>query len=205
VKKALSLISFVLLATAVAAAEAPTSPTNLVAERAVREFIGNCPGTMTFTFKPYEDRLPSGFRGTRVEVASDNSQCGGSYVNDSAPNEDYFVGNPWPIAEYEGTPEAKLKRFAWDRLKEGFEPLAHRDQTKNGLFRVELFQATEHGKVPLSGYVDPKGTSFFLGNFFSAATPPAQQRLAQIASVAKNAPTLGKADAKVTIYEFSDF
>jgi protein-disulfide isomerase len=200
----LFLIPFLLTQVAIAA-ETTTSPTNLVAERAVRQFVGDCAGSMKFNFKPYDQSLPNLFRGTRVEVESDNPQCGGSYVFVSAPNEDYYVGSPWPLTEYQGTPEQKLKRFTWDHLKEAFEPIAHKEESRNGLYRVDLLQTTEHGKIPVSGYVDPQGTIFFLGSFVPAGKPASEYRLTQIASILKNAPTLGKADAKVTIYEFSDF
>lgn len=204
-KTTLSLISLILLTKAGFAATAASTPASLVSERAVREFVGNCGGELEFEHKPYSEKLPNGFRAERVEVHSDNPTCGGNYIYVSAPNEDYFVGNPWPISDYAGTPEQKLKKFTWEKLQETFDVVPHPDQKRGTLYRVDLLQTTEQGKIPLSGYVDPAGTAFFLGNFMSPSKSAAEQRVAQIGSVVRLAPARGSENAKITVYEFSDF
>jgi len=173
-------------------------------DRAVRELMPVCPDAKV----KYEDlsvKLPPRFTGVQVTVESEHP-CGGAYTAVLAPSGAFFLGNPWPIANEEGkTVAEKLKNFTWRNLHESMTATVDPTRNADGLFPVTLNQSSEHGKMPLNGFVDADGRVFFFGSFRPAGLDMRAARAKAFAIFAANSPSKGAANPAVTIVEFSDF
>jgi protein-disulfide isomerase len=173
-------------------------------DRAVRDLMPVCPDAKV-TYEELPSKLPARFTGVLVKVASERSSCEGSFAAIVAPSGSVFIGNPWPIANEEGkTVPEKLKNFTWRNLHENMYATVDPTRTADGLFPVTLEQSTENGKMPLQGYVDADGKTFFFGRFRSAGDMRAARTKVFEPYIA-NAPTKGATNPTVTIVEFSDF
>jgi protein-disulfide isomerase len=172
-------------------------------DRAVRDLMPVCPAAKI----KYDDlslKLPPRFTGVQVNVESD--QCGGAYTAVLAPSGAFFLGNPWPIANEEGkTVEEKLKNFTWRNLHESMTATVDPTRNADGLFPVTLNQASENGKMPLTGFVDADARVFFFGSFRPTGPDMRATRAKAFAAFAANSPSKGAANPTVTIVEFSDF
>lgn len=174
-------------------------------DRAVRDLIPACADSKV----KYEDltlKLPPRFTGTFVTVESERNACGASYAAVVAPSGAFFLGNPWQLANEEGkTIEEKLKSFTWRNMHENMTATVDRTRNADGLFPVTLNQATENGKLPLAGFVDPDGLVYFFGRFRPAGSDMRASRVKVFDAFTANSPAKGAANPAVTIVEFSDF
>lgn len=173
-------------------------------DRAVRELIPVCADS-TLRYDEMAVKLPPRFTGAVVTVISARHSCDGSFAGVISPSGTMFLGSPWPIGTEEGkTIEEKLKNFTWRNIRENMTATVEYTRNADGLFPVTLNQATENGKLPLTGFVDPDGKVYFFGAFRPIADVRAARAKVFDAFAAK-APTKGTASAAVTILEFSDF
>jgi protein-disulfide isomerase len=70
---------------------------------------------------------------------------------------------------------------------------------------VKLLETTERGKIPFEGEIDPAGTVFFMGNFFTLNSDFRTARLKVFEPFVADSPSRGASKAEVTVIEFSDF
>ena len=175
-------------------------------DRAVRDAIPVC-GDSKISYDAFEIRLPARFKSTLVKVESKRPSCEGQYVAVTSPTGGVFVGVVWPIEQEDGkTIEEKLKNFTWTQMHMNVTPVVDRTKpTDDGLYKVTLLQATEPGKVPLEGEVDPQGKAYFFGHFRRLTADVRATRTKAFEPFVAHAPTKGPATAPVTIVEFSDF
>jgi protein-disulfide isomerase len=174
-------------------------------DRAVRELLPVC-ADATVQYEELSVKLPARFRGAVVTVESERHSCDASLAAILAPSGAVFVGAPWPIATEQGaTIEEKLKNFTWRNMHENMTVAIERKPNADGLWPVTLHQATESGKMPLDGLVDPDGKVFFFGRFRPAGAEPRAARTKVLDRFVASSPVKGAENAAVTILEFSDF
>jgi len=80
-----------------------------------------------------------------------------------------------------------------------------RKATEDGLWPATLTQTTEAGKVPLRGFVDQQGKTFFFGAFRRLSGDMLAQRTKAFDDYVADSPAKGASKPAVTIMEFSDF
>jgi thioredoxin family protein len=175
-------------------------------DRAVRDSVPVC-SDMKITYDTLELKLPQRFTGAVVNMASSRSSCEGALVAVLSPTGGFFLGAPWLIEGEEGaTVEEKLKAFTWRNMHETMTAsIDLRKRTDDGLFSTTLFQATENGKMPMEGELDPQERVFFFGHFRRINGDLRAQRVKAFDSFMPNLPTKGAAAGPVTVVEFSDF
>jgi protein-disulfide isomerase len=174
-------------------------------DRAVRELTPVC-ADARIKYEELSVKLPPRFRGVLVTIDSERGSCSASLAAITAPSGALFLGSPWPIASEEGkTIEEKLKQFTWRNMHENMTAVVDRTANTDGLFPVTLEQATESGKQPLYGSVDPEGRVFFFGRFRPAGADLRASRTKVLDAFTASSPAKGPANAAVTILEFSDF
>lgn len=174
-------------------------------DRAVRDSVPVC-SDLKITYDTLDLRLPQRFTGVVVNMASTRSSCEGALVAVLSPTGGFFLGSPWLIEGDEGTTiEEKLKTFTWRNMQENMtakiDPQKHTD---DGLYPTILLQATENGKMPLEGELDPQGRIFFFGHFRRINSDIRAQRVKAFDSFMPNLPAKGAA-GPITVVEFSDF
>jgi len=200
VKPSILLITLVLCAPLFADVDPKLDPR---LDKAIREALPVCDGA-TVKYAELGVKLPERFTGTLVQVESARHSCAGQYVAVLSPTGGFFLGSPWPIADEEGvTIEEKLKNFTWRNMQTNISAELERRATEDGLIPVTLWQTTENGKAPLYGLVDPKGRTFFFGNFKRLGGDIFAQRTKAFESLLAKSPSKGS--GSVTIIEFSDF
>jgi protein-disulfide isomerase len=200
--KRLALVSLALLACSATAFAAEVDPK---LDRAVRDALPVCADT-TVAYEAYPGKLPARFKGTVVRLESKRPACGGQLVAVTSPSGGFYLGAPWPIGDEEGAnPIDKLRNFTWRNMQLNVTPVIETKLTDDGLYPVTLLQATETGKIPLDGAMDPEGKFFFLGKWRRPGADIAQQRTRQLETLMAKAPVRGGASAPVTVVEFSDF
>ena len=173
-------------------------------DKAIRAGLPLCAGEAKVTYEEPSFKLPQGFKGVMVRVASERHTCEGQFMAVSSNSGGFYLGSPWPIATEEGTTiEEKLSTFTQRNMREAMEVKVTRTPNEDGLFPVTLTQSTEAGKLPLSGYVDPQGRVFFFGGFRRLNSDILAQRTKAFDAYLADSPSKGKGD--VTIIEFSDF
>jgi protein-disulfide isomerase len=175
-------------------------------DAAVRKALPVC-ADAKITYEAAPVKLPPRFTGTLVKSESKRPSCGGTYVAVMSPTGGFFLGSPWGIGDAEGnTLEEKLKNFTLHNLHEPMIVTVDRTATEDGLFPVTLMQTTEAGKMPMYGYVDPQGKTFFFGRFRRMNADLAAQRTKVLDDLLAKSPVKGAAaGSPVTIIEFSDF
>lgn len=174
-------------------------------DRAVRELMPVCTDA-TVKYEELSVKLPARFVGALVTIESSQHTCDASLAAILAPSGATFLGTPWPIADEEAkTIEEKLKAFTWRNLRENITATVDRTRNADGLFPVVLHQATEHGKLPLDGMVDPDGKVFFFGRFRPANGDVRAARAKVLDQTITTSPAKGASNPKLTILEFSDF
>lgn len=175
-------------------------------EKAIRAGLPQCADPSTVSFEAGGMSLPQGFKSVSVKIASDHHHCAGQYMAVTTPTGGFFLGSPWPIANEEGTTiEEKLRNFTQRNMREAMDVKVTRTAGDDGLFPVTLTQTTEAGKLPLSGFVDPQGRTFFFGSFRRLNTDVLPQRAKAFDTYLGDSPTRGASKGTVTIVEFSDF
>ena len=174
-------------------------------EKLVRGSLPLCPD-VKLSGAPFGARMPAGMTSVVVEAQSPRSTCNGQYLAVTTANGSFYLGMPWILEGVEGASlEEKLKSFAWTRMQENMTAVVDRQRTRDGLYRVTLFETTERGRVPLSGVIDPEGRVFFMGDFRAANADVPAARMKAFESVVANAPARGADKPAVTVVEFSDF
>ena len=186
---------------------AQTPSTKLEFEPLVRRALPDCEGTVKLTEVDIKMALPAGFVGKAFQAKSEpqSHACEGQHAAILSPRGRVYVGNPWPLKQLQGTPVERMREFALQALGAHLTPNIGSQKNEDGLLPVELVYTTEGGKVAMPGWVDEAGTTFFPGHFYPASGKIGPLRLEKIAPLLQKSPTRGKADAKVTLIEFSDF
>jgi protein-disulfide isomerase len=174
-------------------------------EKLVRQSLPVCPD-LKLGKTAFPARMPAGMTAFIVEAQSARPTCTGQYLAVTTNNGSFYFGMPWVLEGIEGASlEEKLKNFAWTRMQENMTAVVDRQRTRDGLYRVTLFETTERGRVPLTGVVDPDGRIFFMGDFRAATADASSARLKAFEPVVANAPSRGAEKPAVTVVEFSDF
>jgi protein-disulfide isomerase len=175
-------------------------------DRAVRAAMPVCGAEVKYSYDELPFKLPPRFTGAVVRAESSRETCNTQLAVVLSPANGFFLGMPWYIGEEEGkTIEEKLKNFAWRNMQENLTVTVDRTPNEDGLWPVTLESATENGKQPMKGTVDPQGKVYFFGTFRRAGGDIPAERAAAFAKLAAISPAKGPADAPVTIVEFSDF
>lgn len=171
-------------------------------ETVLQQAIPHCYDA-TVNRSEFAGKLPRGFSAQQITLESDDPYCRFDAALVHLSDGRWYVGTPWPIAGFSGTPAEKLKTFVWERMGETFLPeAAGRD---GAVERLIVRHVTEAGRVQLEGYVDPAGTLFMMGDIAANALEMEKKRDARLAPILAKAPTRGSAKAPITIIEFSDF
>lgn len=201
-KKLLGFVTFgaVLLSGRAYAAD----PAPLFSDTFLRSALPNCAAENTIKQTPFSRTLPSGMSGALVTVESKGGRCDGQYLAVRSRNGNFFFGRPW-LLEGAGTPEQKIKSFAWENFQEAVTPQILPAKSPDGLLNAKLDQTTEYGTFAIKGQLDPAATIFFPGEFRPLTDDQPRHRLEQLAPLILLAPSTGPADAEVSIVEFSDF
>jgi hypothetical protein len=150
-------------------------------------------------------KLPQGFSGVMVNMASAKPSCEGALIAVVSPTNGFFLGSPWLIEGEEGSIEEKLKAFTWRNMHETVTVSIDRKRTDDGLFPTTLFQTTENGKLPMEGELDQNGRILFFGHFRRMDGDLRAQRAKAFDSFLPNLPWKGAAKGTITVVEFSDF
>jgi protein-disulfide isomerase len=203
--KRLLLLS--LIALPVIAADVPTPAPKLgeKADKQIREGLPVCTEEIQVSQEALQHRLPINLTGNVVRVDSKRPSCQGQWVAATSTAGGIYLGIPWFLDGYEGPVEEKLKKFAWDNMKENWTAVVGKEKTREGFFPVTMYETTERGKLPFEGVVDPSGSVVFIGKFFSLDTGIRSDRVKALEPHLQNAPTKGAAKPAVTVVEFSDF
>lgn len=202
-----AFIAALLLGATVAQAAEESKKTKVsdAVEKTLVSVLGRCNAPATYLSEPYTNPLPKGFSGTIITVESESLYCAGRHLHVTAPNGDYWIGTPWVLSAFKGTPEERLRQFGLERLKLALRPSVNREKVTHGLYSVEIADVSDNGRMVMQGLTDPAGDIFFIGNFLSKAKSAGEQRMARIAPIVAKAPSRGDAKASVTLVEFSDF
>jgi len=205
-----ALIAATLILASAAMADEATAPpkpaANPKVEQALQQSLPICSAEHTTTTAEFPHKLPPNLHASLIQIQSKRSWCEGQWTNILSTNGGFFLGSPWFLEDAEGkTIEEKLKNFTWTHMQENYEATVDRHETRDGLYNVVLTQTTEHGKVPLTGVVDPKGEVFLLGHFYALGNDVRQERLKNLEPYMAGLPSEGASKPVVTIIEFSDF
>ena len=174
-------------------------------DKAVRAALPVCADAKV-TYEASPVKLPTGFKGALVHVESARPACGGQMVAVLTGTGGFFLGSPWPLVDEPGTTvEEKLGSFTLRNLRESMSVTVERKPSEDGLWPTTLWQSTEAGKLGLSGFTDPQGRVFFMGNFRRLNADIGTQRLKSLEPFLVSAPVKGGAKGAVTVVEFSDF
>lgn len=174
-------------------------------DKAVRAALPVC-GDAKVKYEASPVKMPPGFKSVLVQIESARPACSGQMIAVMTGTGGFFLGSPWPIADEPGTIEEKLAGFTLRNLREAMTVTVDRKApTEDGLLPVTVWQATEAGKLGLTGFADPRGQIFFLGNFHRLNADVVSQRTKAFDTFVANAPVKGAAGSAVTIMEFSDF
>jgi protein-disulfide isomerase len=206
---ALSTFALSLLATGMFAADTPPAVKSVTLDaktaRLVQDSLPTCSAPFKMTTTAFDHSVPPGMKASVITIESERNACQGQYLAVTTGSGSFYLGQPWFLDELTGTREEKLKAFAWRSLQETYTPIIAKERTPEGLFKVELVQTTERGKLPLEGEIDADGTVFFFGHFRGPNVEPRAARVKAFDAVMPHLPARGPANAKVSVVEFSDF
>jgi protein-disulfide isomerase len=206
VKKPLLFAAALLAAAAVHAADdKPAPPLGPKAEAMIEQLLPVCSEATTPKRVGLMHPLPANMTGNVVQLESKRNWCSGQWVAVVTKEGGFYLGIPWFLDGVEGSIEEKLKSFGWQNMQQNFTPLVDRTKTRDGLYKVTMMQATEQGKVPMEGEVDPAGTVFFLGHFMPLGGEVRSARIKALGPIVEKSPATGAASPQVTVIEFSDF
>lgn len=196
------------VATAAFAADEPAPKFNVdpKVEKLVQDTLPVCAGSK-ISYDKLEHKLPDGLTGFVVKVDNSRSSCAAQFAAVTSRTGGFFLGMPWFLDNVKDQPtlEAKLETFTQEAMRDTFSAKVDHTPTRDGLFPVTLWQTTERGKLPLTGYVDPKGTVFFFGQFRSVSEDQRAARMKLFEPFIADSPSEGAAKPVVTVVEFSDF
>lgn len=199
------LAGFVAFSIAVLSGSAfAAEPAPLFSDAFLKSALPHCAAENKIKLSPFLRTLPSGLTGVLVSVESKGGACDGQYLAIRSRGGNFFFGRPW-LLEGAGTPEQKIKSFAWENFQEAVNAQILPAKSPEGLLNAKVDQTTEYGTFAIQGQVDPAGTIFFPGEFRPVTDDQARHRLDQLAPLFPLAPSTGPADAPVSIVEFSDF
>jgi protein-disulfide isomerase len=175
-------------------------------DRSVRALMPVCDDAK-LVYSEFNAPLPTGFKGFVVSVQSARPSCEGDVVGITSPTGGLYLGMPWLIGDEEGKgAEEKLKNFMWRNLQENVTVTIERGKaSEDGLIKVNVAQATEAGPMVTTGFLDPAGRVFYMGNFRRMSGDVAAERSKALETWSATAPAKGASKPKVTIVEFSDF
>jgi len=174
-------------------------------DRAIRDSAPVC-ADLAITYGEVPVKLPQRFTGVLVNLKSKSGACDGALVAVASPTGGFYLGAPWLIEREEGSVEQKLKAFSWRNMQENMSVVIDpTKRTDDGLFPTTLLQATEYGKMPIEGELDPQGRIFFFGHFRRINGNQSEQRTKAFDSFMAGLPAKGAPNGKITIVEFSDF
>jgi hypothetical protein len=176
------------------------------ADKLIKDALPICSDAVTESRVALTHTLPVNMVGAVIRLESKHQACEGQWVAIISNEGGFYMGTPWFLDNTEGTLEQRLKSFTLEAMKQVFEPVIDRTKTREGLFRVSLYQAVEGGgKLPLEGEIDPAGTVLFIGHFVPMATDYRTSRLKAFDRFLNLSPVTGAAKPEVTVIEFSDF
>jgi protein-disulfide isomerase len=207
VKRLLAAV-FALSAAVVLAEDPPPPPAPQLGERAeklIKEGLPVCAAAIKETRIALQHKLPVNLTGAVLRTESERGQCVGQWVALTSREGGFFLGVPWFLDNVTGTPEVKLRTFAWANMQQNFEVTVGKTPTREGFFPVTMNQITERGKMPMQGVIDPAGTVVFIGNFFPITSSYYESRVKAFQPYIDVSPTKGAAKPAVTVVEFSDF
>nr|MDP9361680.1 thioredoxin domain-containing protein [Acidobacteriota bacterium] len=189
-----------------APAEKPAPLLGARTDKLIKEALPICSDAVTESRVALTHKLPVNMVGAVVRLASKHQACEGQWVAIISNEGGFYMGTPWFLDNAEGTLEQRLKSFTLEYMKQVFEPVIDRTKTREGLFRVSLYQVVEGGsKLPLEGEIDPAGSVLFIGHFVPMATDYRTSRLKALDRFLNLSPSTGAAKPDVTVIEFSDF
>jgi len=180
------------------AASVPTANDPILAASLPR-----CEGA-TMKSSKFDRSLPTGMQAELVNVESADPNCETTQLIVKTTDGREFVGAPWFLDDAEGTPEERIKNFAWKGFHETFTAEVDKKLNDDGFYPVRLYHVTEHGKVRVEGLLDRSSNIFFMGHFFRSGDDLLKDRMDRLNHLLASAPTRGAADAPVTVIEFSD-
>jgi len=193
-----------LCATSILADDLPAPPLGERSEKLIKDAMPQCSEKVTITRVGLQHKLPVNMTGNVIRVESERQTCAGQWVAIVSREGGFYLGVPWFI-DGEGPPELKLKNFAWTNLQQHFEPVIDRKPTREGLYKVTMWETTERGKVPFDGEIDPSGGVMFFGHFHPINADVRESRLKGFQPFIEKSPATGASKPAVTVVEFSDF
>lgn len=208
-RRSLLLAAIAFTAAAAFADDVPPPAAPKLGERAdklIQEGLPLCSEpTVKTTYNGLMHKLPVNLTGEVIQLESPRQACAGQWVAITSREGDFFLGIPWFLDDQKGTVEQKLKAFVLTNLKLSMDAVVEKERTKDGFFKVTLWQTTEHGKMPMLGEIDPEGSVLFIGQFHPISEPYRESRLKPLQQFLDNSPVTGSAKPAVTVIEFSDF
>lgn len=187
-------------------AEKPAPALGARADKLIKDALPICSDGVTETRVALTHTLPGNMVGAVVRLASKHQVCDGQWAAIISNEGGFYMGTPWFLDNKEVTLEGRLKSFTLEYMKQVFDPVIDRTKTREGLFRVSLYQPVEGGgKLPLEGEIDQAGSVLFIGHFVPMATDYRISRLKAFEHFLNLSPVTGAAKPEVTVIEFSDF
>jgi protein-disulfide isomerase len=202
------LLLVIALTTFGAAAQDAAPPAPKLGDRAdklIQEGLPICSEKVTTSYVGLQHKLPVNLTGEVIRIDSKRQTCAGQWVAITSRDGDFFLGIPWFLDEMTGTPEQKVKAFAWNALQQNIDAVIDKTPNRDGFFNVTMYQTTERGKMPMTGEIDPDASVIFFGHFYPMSAGYRESRLKYLQPFLENAPATGAAKPAVTVIEFSDF
>jgi protein-disulfide isomerase len=152
----------------------------------------------------YPEVAGEGMEADLLTMRGEDPNCRGRYLR-VVRGDRIWVGQPWILTSYEGSTADRIKRFAWERMKDTASATVSDRTTPEGLRETVVEITTEWGKLKIPGVSDPGGKAFYPGRFVSISEGARKPRLETLEPVFDGAPRKGPRDAAVELIEFSDF
>ncbi|HEY8131136.1 MAG TPA: thioredoxin domain-containing protein [Thermoanaerobaculia bacterium] len=204
--KRLFIAAIALTAVAAVADDPPAPPLGERAEKVIKEALPVCSEPVKASRTGLQHKLPVNLTGAVIRLESEQRPaCAGQWVALTSREGSIFLGVPWFLDKLTGTPEAKLKAFAWANLQQHFDAVVDKTPTRDGFYPVTMYQLTERGKMPLQGEIDPTASVVFIGHFHPINADYLESRLKYFQPFLNDSPVTGAAKPTVTVVEFSDF
>jgi protein-disulfide isomerase len=191
------LLLSILLALPLSAAEDPTLPY-------MQEFFPYCEENPVVEQVDYPQPVGEGLSADLLGLRSSDPNCGGRYLR-VVKGDRIWVGQPWILSSYDGTIPEKIKKFAWERLRDTASATVSDRMTPEGLRETEVEITTDWGRIRIPGVSDPAGNAFYPGRFVPISEGARKPRLERMSSIFEGSPQKGRPGAAVELVEFSDF